>query len=314
MATINELKQEILKLKKENEDLKRKIVANNISLCFSDVKVSFKKKKSFKLSGWEKLNFEYDDLNKLFGTFSLNLTLLSNIEIPNETIGVLYSGGYDSTALMIYYLEKGFTVLPILLNFNGNMNKVIQVTCLHQLRKIYNKLLPEYEFSTNFYGDGDTYFAQQKLCNFWVSFLPEHIKLKLSQICIAYNAHDFGTIISDKLETLYNAGMNCLLFNNQSINDIRTTNFYFPKICYPFKTQTHLSNVLIVNDFMNRYSLNLPCTSCETSNIKWKIFKKKDSFKIIFCPCGSCDKCKDETYIGTKVDEYRILDFENLEI
>ena len=69
-----------------------------------DFKVSRKAKKSFRTSGWEKAD----------GISHLSSNLLDNVfNVPAGSIGLLFSGGYDSTALMIYYLEKGFTVLPI---------------------------------------------------------------------------------------------------------------------------------------------------------------------------------------------------------
>lgn len=125
-----------------------------------DFKITRKTKKSFRTSGWEIADGLIFDL--------LSTSFLSNdVKVPDGTVGVLFSGGYDSTALMIFYLEKGFTVLPISFLFNGSKERIGRLATLSQLRKIYGeKLLPNYEFVTEFYGDGDTQVGQQSLCHF----------------------------------------------------------------------------------------------------------------------------------------------------
>ena len=94
-------------------------------------KITRKTKKSFRTSGWEIADGLIFDL--------LSTPFLSNdVKVPDGTVGVLFSGGYDSTALMIFYLEKGFTVLPISFLFNGSKERIGR---LATLKLVYPLLL-----------------------------------------------------------------------------------------------------------------------------------------------------------------------------
>lgn len=268
-----------------------------------DFKITRKTKKLFRTSGWEIADGLIFDL--------LSTPFLSNdVKVPVGTVGVLFSGGYDSTALMIFYLEKGFTVLPISFLFNGSKERIGRLATLNQLRKIYGeKLLPNYEFVTEFYGDGDTQAGQQSLCHFWLRFLPDSIRNNLSKIVVGYNREDFGTLYEAELKELYKAGMKIKDYDYQSLNSIKycTVEPIFPELIYPFKKQYHLSNIKIVNSFEEQFNVALACSSCESMEVKYLF--KDDVVRVVYAPCGTCHKCKNaDEKTEAFVDFYRVVD------
>lgn len=315
-------------LELQNKRLKAKLDAllkqkekTEFKLQFADVNVSFENVYDFKQEGWEKINLSLDDWNKVCNDFAIENAIAScdnyyvNDSRLKDAVGVLFSGGYDSVALTIYLLEKGFTVLPIALRFNGTYGTVLSVSCIKQLQKVYGqKLLPCYEFKTIFYGDGDTQLGQQSLCHFWMRFLPKEIKQNLSTICVGYNKDDFGTCVKEKLIDLYYSGMKAYIDFYCDIASIHedSKNKHVPKIKYPLIQHTHSCNVDLVYSFTKEHSnLTLPCVACESP--EYSLYKKDDDYRITIKPCGSCDKCGTDTaYKDVQSDFVRVLDFVNI--
>lgn len=270
----------------------------------------------------EKISLSTDEWNNVCNDFAIENAIASCDDYfakdssLKDAVGVLFSGGYDSVALTIYLLEKGFTVLPVALRFNGTYETVLRVSCIKQLQKVYGqKLLPCYEFKTIFYGDGDTHLGQQSLCHFWMRFLPEEIKQNLSMICIGYNKDDFGTCAKEKLIDLYHSEMNVYINFYCDIASIHedSKNKHVPKVKYPLIQNNHSCNVELVNSFTNEHNnLILPCVAC--GSLEYRLYKKGDNYRITIQPCGACDKCgTDSAYKDVKPDSIRVLDFVNLE-
>lgn len=317
-----ELKAKIRRLEEEAKS-KDKNEIDGISMDFADVSASLVHKTEFKVNGWKKIELTRQQLENLCDKFYIRgVTNLGMFNSCNSSlkgaVGVLFSGGYDSVALTIYLLEKGYTVMPIGMRFNGNAERVLRLCCLKQLQKVYGeRLLPCYEFATVFYGDGNTSLAQQPLCHFWMRYLPIEIRRKLSMIAIGYNKTDFGSSIKEKLIDLYNISMKAEPKFYFSLTDVRNAeqDDVFPKIVYPLIENEHQYNGWLVNSFSDEYGgLIIPCVAC--ANAEYALYQKRGKYRITIAPCGDkdCEKCGASTiYSGVKADYIRVLDFENVE-
>lgn len=278
-----------------------------MNLEFNSVKTERKEKKNICLKGWKKISLSDNELSN----FKLVNSEINSFEIPLSH-GVLFSGGYDSTALLIDLLEQSYSVLPIIFNFNGYKTLLPKLAILNQLKERYPFLLNCYIFNEIFYGDDNenNEFKQQYLCCSWVRHLPYEIRERLTSIDIAYNQLDQGFNLKDILTDLYNASMKLLPFVKTTVNDCKnwkSTERFIPKLEFPFSKQTHEANVSIVKDFEKTYNICIPCSSCECD--EYSFYEKGSSLKVLFKPCGNCEKCKSDVYKETDKDKYRVLTF-----
>lgn len=257
-------------------------------MIFSDVNINRQEYKDIDLKGWKQIKPSKSIMN-IYNETVLPTEYPLELLTSDNIIGVLFSGGYDSTALLIYYLERGYTVLPISLKFNGLDERATRVATLFQLKKIYKeRLLPSYEFETNFYRDGYHYLGQQALCAFWPRFLHKEILDKLSTIAVGYNKTDLGTMFQKELKQLYLASMKLDFNYVVSIKDFNKK-LKIPKFEFPFIKQEHQENCSICYSFENEYDLILPCYECEIPNFKY--FKKDELLLVIATPDGQCTYC-----------------------
>lgn len=121
-----------------------------------------------------------------------------NIPPSGKSVAVMFSGGYDSTYLVIKNLEEGNEVYPIDIILDKN-NYIIKKVIILKLQSIYGARLHdictianccfpvESDFHPNSNGLG---INQQPKCAFCAAFLPSIILDNISEIQIGYVVTD----------------------------------------------------------------------------------------------------------------------------
>lgn len=190
----------------------------------------------------------------------------------SKSVCVMFSGGYDSTALIIENLKKGYHVYPVEVIFN-EYDHLIKLITLYQLKQIYqDKLHPlitlantlDIKEATEFETRG---WNQQPICGFYAAFIPAYILNKVSEIQIAYVVGDGAISYLDNLEMIYK---NTIEFKNHQ--------FEVPKLTFPFKKRFHEDNVALVNEY------NLPCYAGDNTQ-KFCCGKKETKKAISYYIC-----------------------------
>lgn len=196
-----------------------------------------------------------------FGTF----------DNSNKKVCVMFSGGYDSTALLIDNLEKGYEVYPIEILFNeedGLIKKII----IHELKKRYKRLhklttianLLDTHNQSEFERVG---WNQQPLCGFFCAFIPNYILKEVDEIQLAYVVGDAAISYLDNLKSIYKNAI-----------EFKMHRFKIPELTFPFTKRLHEENVDLVNEH------NLPCYAGDgTVYFKYgkKELKNSDKYYIV---------------------------------
>lgn len=246
--------------------------------------------------------------NNLKQKFSNAIEMLSKQSIRSlrlepgsdkPAVGLLYSGGKDSTCRLIELLEQGETVFPIVNLFNSHNlnNKLQRDLCVCQLYRIWKSvgegelIFPIFltSISYNFCEGGCTGFTQQQHNAYSLSLLSYDVLKNLKRIEMCLVMEDQGVSFVDDIKRVYKS---CMKFN--------VIDFVFhskiPPLTFPYLkiTKSIVCERLRNFERKSRYTLFSP--SCQSPSFSMPyICKEKDgNFYIEFEyeDCGSCASCE----------------------
>ncbi len=193
-----------------------------------------------------------------------------------DVYGVFFSGGYDSTALMIQHLIAGDKVFPIYLNFNSLLHQHIMTQLvLYKLDSIFpNQLYPLFNIASMegvrlmSYGS----LTQQPMMAFFAGLAG----IKCKQIEFGYCLKDCAASYINEIKSLYEITAS---FENKSPYTIQPINYYnaipAPKLAFPLLKCGHEDNICYVKSFMNKYG-SLPIITYGDTNILGQYNKKTE--------------------------------------
>ncbi len=185
---------------------------------------------------------------------------------------VFFSGGFDSTSLILRHLEKGEPVMPFFINFSEEQLPICKLI-IAILQKIYGKELigDLREMFTPLYGKGteDNGLIQQSFVAFFASKVSRDLTENASDIEVAYCMNDDAISYLSDLENLYKAGVTCTYPEREPIP------FKFPQI-----KKAHLDNSIYVSNWMNSHVV-LPVTEADGMETDRLWMKTKDSIWIL---------------------------------
>lgn len=181
---------------------------------------------------------------------------------------VLFSGGWDSTALILNHLEKGEKVIPFYISFY-EPTKIMAEISVKILQKIYGTdliadLKPLFgDIVCN--GTEEHTLAQQSFSAFFASKIGRTYTENAIATEIAYCMNDDAISYLDDLRNLYKSGVNCCYPPTKAI-----------PLKFPLKKQKHLDNVKTVINCMNKRDFFLPVTCLDSVDFTFDAFEDKD--------------------------------------
>lgn len=232
-------------------------------------------------------------------------------------IVLLYSGGRDSTLLLLDALQKGYDVYIVfnLFNFNsflyknGYLSALFNLfTALFNLIKIHNIYPGKIHFDKNqcnqvtFGNITGLSLSQQPFNVFSISSIPEEIIEHTKEVWMGLIAGDDGITMKDEIINLYRSAMK---FNWSQIkrlsgnnNEIFSKNVEIPPLVFPL-SKISKEDILWTYkrlSFDNPFIKELLQLTC--SDPKIDFFYKCDEEGYIKCiylkysECGDCCSCK----------------------
>ena len=185
---------------------------------------------------------------------------------------VFYSGGFDSTSLILRHLEKGEPVMPFFINFSEEQLPICKLI-IAILQKIYGKELigDLREMFTPLYGKGteDNGLIQQSFVAFFASKVSRELTENAIDIEVAYCMNDDAISYLSDLENLYKAGVACTYPEREPIP------LKFPQI-----KKAHLDNSIYVSNWMDAHVV-LPVTEADGMETDRLWMKTKDAIWIL---------------------------------
>lgn len=206
-------------------------------------------------------------------------------------IGIAYSGGPDSTLLVLQALKQGFTVLPIIIDFNNDIEKLTRLINLQIIRKQFPKLLsPIYtiDFCNSLqncnHGQGTPhvgYIQQPFVAIAFSIFNGRPIYTKLTELQVGYIRNDDIIAYKDEWYNLYKAYSAFTSLHNKELIPVQ----------WPLSKYSKRDVYESLNNLCLEFHLDLICTSCELPNITAYLDKKQHIVKLLLSECGTCHKC-----------------------
>ena len=221
-----------------------------------------------------------------------------------DIVGLLYSGGKDSTCRLIELLEQGETVYPIVNTFNAksldsNIQRELSTYQLFDIWKCVGKgklLRPHFITSISYYfgEDGCTGFSQQQHNAFSLSLLSASILKRFKRIEFCLVNGDQGISWINDIKQVYKA---CMKFNSIDFID----HCKIPPLTFPYTKMMKSEIYHKLTEFntkyqkyfeYNKYLVVPSCQQIEYS--KPYVEKHGDEFYLCFIShsCGRCDSCK----------------------
>ena len=244
----------------------------------------------------------YHILKKMAINRQYDLPSLSSED--KDVVGLLYSGGKDSTCRLIELLEQGETVYPIVNTFNAkslysNIQRELSTYQLFDIWKCVGKgklLRPHFITSISYYfgEDGCTGFSQQQHNAFSLSLLSANILKRFKRVEFCLVNGDQGISWINDIKQVYKA---CMKFNTIDFVD----HCKIPPLTFPYtkKMKSEIYHKLI--EFNKKYQKYfeydkfLVANSCQKIEYsKPYVEKRGDEFYLCFTShlCGICDSCK----------------------
>jgi len=190
-----------------------------------------------------------------------------------KKVGVLFSGGLDSTYLIWKNLMDGNQVTPIYIEIKNNTNKTILEK--NRIDLLYNKFyenfgnnITDIKYIMDIYIDAfvnNLYFTQMPI---WITGLIFSQGLCVDELQIGYIANDDIISYIDDIQKLYYS-------YKPFVNNIKPLRFPLLKSCK--------------NDIFEELPLEYKklIVSCEDP-----IILNENSMIIDYKPCGNCSSCK----------------------
>lgn len=194
--------------------------------------------------------------------------------LKTGSVGIVYSGGYDSTVLMLQALMNGETVKPIIFNFA--QDDIIKAVNLSILKNRFGENLLE-PIWFNFFGlQGGmcgTQCTQQLAIHNMLTYLSNDVLKSLKEIQVGYVMNDDAVSFQEELKDVVSTGF--------KIQDKVNVPITYPLI------QKHK---YYIDDFIQQHlGFNHLCLSCQLPSFNY--YKDSDALYIITATCNGCTSC-----------------------
>lgn len=194
--------------------------------------------------------------------------------LKTGSVGIVYSGGYDSTVLMLQALMNGETVKPIIFNFA--QDDIIKAVNLSILKNRFGENLLE-PIWFNFFGlQGGmcgTQCTQQLAIHNMLTYLSNDVLKSLKEIQVGYVMNDDAVSFQEELKDVVSTGF--------KIQDKVNVPITYPLI------QKHK---YYIDDFIQQHlGCNHLCLSCQLPSFNY--YKDSDALYIITTTCNGCTSC-----------------------
>lgn len=202
-------------------------------------------------------------------------------DIKQDSIGIVYSGGYDSTVLMLKALLNGETVKPIIFNFA--QDDIIKAINLSVLKKRFgNKLLKPIWFGLFGLQEGmcGKQCTQQLMIHNNLTYLSDGVLKNLKEIQIGYVMNDDAVSFQEEFKSVVSTS-----FKIQNKKNVPVT--------YPL-IQKHK---YCIDDFIAQHlGKNHLCLSCESPNFNY--YKDSEALYVVTKVCHCCHSCFQSKYLN----------------
>lgn len=215
----------------------------------------------FKSSRFKQVDIEFE-------THSCN----TNVE---NTVGVVYSGGWDSTLLMLRNIEAQRFVQPIIFDYS-NDNAIREIGLKVLGAKCGRFILPPISISPLTIGGHveNKRCGQQAYIHFMLGFLPDDLLPMLSEIQVGYVMNDDAISFLDELRSLTKTHFEI----QQKLN---------VPVTYPL---TKIDRIQVHSEVEQKLGGYCTCISCEQPEIKF--YKKDNDLFILMEACDCCGSCR----------------------
>lgn len=254
----------------------------------------------------ETINVIYSYIKQYFMDLSCHLP--SYNDTNTKFVGLLYSGGKDSTCRLLELLEQGENVVPIVNTFNSHNSTDLllrDITTVYNLCKIYEtknfkgtlfrpRFLTylNYNFDHDYLGLNQQPYNMMSLTVLGRDFLNN---CKCIECCLING--DMAVSYISEMKELYKTAMK---FNYHVVNgDVKS----IPPLVFPY---TKLIKDDIIDNLEMRYDnifndKEMPtiiptCQEISIRSIKIAFSEKKYWLHISFKNCGNCSYCKTHNY------------------
>ncbi len=242
--------------------------------------------------GWARISDKDLDDMKIFASSNRDAKDIK------DAYAVFYSGGWDSTALIIQHLLAGDTVLPVCVNFNSTLHqRIASQATLYKLSLLFPQNLFCLRSITDIEGLSVIGYGltQQPLTAFFAGLMG----LNCKQIEFGYCMNDCAIAYADDIQALYKAASmfkanGCLSDIQQ---DVSASNAPIPPMVFPLSKTPHEYNVEYVKSFIAEYG-ELPIVSSCDTYVEGYYNKKEDICKFIVHNGGK-DSCGKEERFET---------------
>ena len=194
--------------------------------------------------------------------------------LKTGSVGIVYSGGYDSTVLMLQALMNGETVKPIIFNFA--QDDIIKAVNLSILKNRFGKNLLEpiwFGFFGLQGGMCGTQCTQQLAIHNMLTYLSNDVLKSLKEIQVGYVMNDDAVSFQEELKNVVSTGF--------KIQDKVNVPITYPLI------QKHK---YYIDDFIQQHlGFNHLCLSCQSPSFNY--YKDSDALYIITTTCNDCTSC-----------------------
>ena len=194
--------------------------------------------------------------------------------LKTGSVGIVYSGGYDSTVLMLQALMNGETVKPIIFNFA--QDDIIKAVNLSILKNRFGENLLEpiwFGFFGLQGGMCGTQCTQQLAIHNMLTYLSNDVLKSLKEIQVGYVMNDDAVSFQEELKDVVSTGF--------KIQDKVNVPITYPLI------QKHK---YYIDDFIQQHlGFNHLCLSCQFPSFNY--YKDSDALYIITTTCNDCTSC-----------------------
>ena len=256
----------------------------------------------------ELINIIYSNLKHHF--IDLYSKLPSYDDTNDKVVGLLYSGGKDSTCRLLELLERGEKVVPIVNTFNSHDSTYLlirDITTVYNLSKIYEtenlkgtlykpKFLTylSWKFDCDFLGLTQQPYNIMSLATLGNKFLNNCKRIE----CCLING-DVGVSYISEMTKLYK---NVMKFNYNIVNgNIKS----IPPLVFPYtkmvkdniidNLERHLDNILDDKLF---HTIIPTCQEITVHSIKMALSQNKYWLYISLKNCGNCAYCKTHSSVN----------------
>lgn len=205
-----------------------------------------------------------------------------NVSYDSDAYAIMFSGGFDSLSLALRHLEKKERVYLLSVGFNYDERCSAWLTA-QILKSVYGESNVKFIklFDTILIdGEGTSGLAQQPICAFYASHMPEDVFEDIKAVECAYVMNDDAISYLSELKAIYSNAMKC-----HSVSRSRKD---FPPMKFPLSKVQHHENICYVRRIEEKYDVIFPTLSAEY--IRSRMYEAKNDFVYIIE--GECNQDK----------------------